>query len=115
MRSILQLHQTLGELVCVTNGYDLIRYLEQVRVNAAYPALIILNLRLPRLNAMETLNLLKTDDLYRLIPVVIFSTSVTPEEEKAFNALGADVFLKPTDFGNWQEIITCLDSYVDKA
>jgi CheY-like chemotaxis protein len=113
LTEILRTHHKTCELVCVPNGYELIRHLENVQRDATYPCLIILDMRLPRLNGMETLQLLKTDDLYRLIPVLVFSSRLSELEEINCKALGADILAKPDSFMSWNEVIDYLGDYLD--
>jgi CheY-like chemotaxis protein len=107
-----RLHQP-GELVCVANGYDLLEHLQYVREKQPYPSLIILDLRLPRLNGIETLELLRTDDLYRLIPVVVFTSKLTATEKEHCQSLGAEVLLKPLTYTEWLGILDHFAAYAD--
>jgi CheY-like chemotaxis protein len=99
--------------VYVSNGFDLLTYLQKVKISEAYPCLIILDFHLPRVNGMETLSLLKTDDLYRLIPVIILSSKLSEADEEKCKSLGADVILKPVEFKNWQKIASRFQSYLE--
>src|ERR1700694_592857 len=68
-------------LLAVGNGYDLIHFLQNVKRGEAYPDVITLATNLSRLNGKELLELLKTDDIYRLIPVVVLLAETNKADE----------------------------------
>jgi len=51
--------------------------------------LIFLDINMPVLNGFQTLRKLKADKRFRHIPVVIYSTSIQPQEEQQAVTLGA--------------------------
>lgn len=114
MKEMVNRQQLPNKLVCVNNGFDLLEHLQQVQQEAPYPCLIILDMRLPKLNGIETLELLRTDDLYRLIPVVIFSSKLSEIEKERCRTLGAEVLLKPLTYTDWQDVFDHLSGYMDE-
>lgn len=63
------------------------------------PALIILDLNMPKLNGTETLARIKDDDRFKTIPVIIYSTSLNPLEKEKCMRLGAHSYVtKPISF-----------------
>lgn len=83
-------------LLAVSNGYDLIQFLQNVKTGESYPDLIILSTHRSRLNGRELLELLKTDDIYRMIPVVMFVAAERELEEEWCPRLGTEMILSPT-------------------
>ena len=61
-------------LQSVENGREVIDYLNKVSSFNELPDLIILDHNMPRMNGMETLEILKGTPRYEGIPVVIYST-----------------------------------------
>jgi len=92
-------------LVAVTNGYELLCYLQEVKKGEAYPALIVLEMNMPKLDGMDTLELLKADDIYRLIPVCILYTTATQNDLSFCTNLGADCLQQPTTSTSWQALV----------
>ena len=81
------------------NGEEALRILRSDFDPANQPALIILDLNMPKLNGTETLRHLKNDDRFRAIPVIIFSTSINPLEKEKCMSLGAHSYItKPISF-----------------
>lgn len=98
---------------CVANGFDVIRHLQAVAARASYPSLIILDFRMARLNGIETLALLREDDLYRLIPVVMLTGGISIPDAARCRLLGADVLKKPATGPEWDALLGRLAGYLD--
>src|SRR5688572_20319634 len=73
---------------------------------------ILLDLNMPKVNGMEVLEKLKSDDRTKTIPVVILtSSSKDPDIKRAFE-LGANTYIvKPVDFDNFSKIVVDLGMY----
>ena len=68
------------------------------RGGIARPKVILLDLKLPRVNGLEVLRALKSDARTRTIPVVILTSSNEDPDMKAAYALGANSYVvKPMD------------------
>lgn len=57
------------------------------------PDFIFLDINMPRLNGLECLIRLKSDDRLKAVPVVIYSTSTDSREVKRLKSLGAEEFI----------------------
>lgn len=78
------------------NGVDALKFLNKCQV---LPCLIVLDLNMPRLNGTETLVRLKSNDKFKDIKVVIYSTSVNVIEKDNCINLGAYSYLvKPLSY-----------------
>lgn len=62
------------------NGKALFHYLDSIKP-ALYPNLIVLDNTLPELGALDVLAKLQQTPSYQAIPVVIYSTFISPEKE----------------------------------
>lgn len=94
-----------GNLIAVSNGYDLIQYLQNVKKGESYPDLIILTPQFLRLNGTDLLQLLKTDDFYRLIPVVMLMPESNDELENLCNGLNTAHMLTPKNRSEWMSAV----------
>jgi Response regulators consisting of a CheY-like receiver domain and a winged-helix DNA-binding domain len=87
------------EIYLVENGMQVFNYLDTSDMEHRTPALIILDLNMPVLDGMQTLSRLKSDNRYRDIPVIIYTTSVQEvEKAKCLEIGAADFIKKPAQF-----------------
>lgn len=91
VRDILQFrgHRTL-EATTAEDGIDL--------AASHLPDLVLMDIRLPGMNGMAALDILRADARTAVIPVVAVTASVMPEDKDRFVAAGFDGFIeKPID------------------
>lgn len=103
-----------ADMVYVTNGQEAISYMDQA--TEALPALVILDLNMPKMDGKQTLNYLKTHPRYQNIPVIVLSTSENKKEMDFCTASGAlSYFVKPHHMAGYDTIIKACMPYVRKA
>lgn len=79
----------------VSNGQEAIDHL----AHSAEYEIIFLDLNMPVMNGVECLRLIKQNEIYRKIPVIIITTSLNPFELDECLHLGAKhIFHKPNTF-----------------
>ena len=94
----------------VENGSEVFDYL---RNYLELPALIVLDLNMPKLDGRQTLQKLKASQEYKEIPVVIVTTSSNKVDVEICNRLGASLYLvKPDSQSERQQIIRQLVPYI---
>ncbi len=80
--------------------------------NRPRPDLILLDLKLPRMDGHQVLRTLKGDDRFKMIPVVILTTSETETDVCEAYRLHANSYLvKPVDFASFRQMIGAVTSY----
>jgi two-component system response regulator len=97
----------------VKDGIALLNYLHEN--NDASVGLILLDLNMPRMNGRETLKILKSEAKLRKIPVVVMTTSKTPEDIEDCYDLGANCYIvKPASFDAFNDtIFTLIKFWID--
>jgi CheY-like chemotaxis protein len=81
------------------NGEQAMTYLERARFDeGALPQLVLLDLKLPRLDGFEVLRRIRADSLLRSLPVVVLTSSEQDTDREQALLLGATWYVcKPTD------------------
>lgn len=80
--------------------------------DGALPAVILLDLKLPRIDGLEVLRRIRADDRTRLLPVVILTTSKEQQDIFEGYSLGANSYIrKPVDFEKFIQAVGQLGLY----
>ncbi len=76
------------------------------------PNLILLDLRLPKIDGLEVLKMVKTSESLRKIPVVILTTSEAEKDiAQAYDNYANSYLVKPVDFDKFSELIEVMGFY----
>jgi two-component system response regulator len=79
---------------------------------ALSPSLVLLDLRLPKLDGLEVLGRLRNDPRTKLVPIVIFTSSDEEQDILRSYTLGANSYIrKPIDFNQYSEAIRQTATY----
>ena len=82
------------------------------RAGKPLPTLIILDLKLPKLDGLGVLRAIRGHERTKLIPVVILTSSKEEEDLIQGYSLGANSYVrKPVDFAEFQEAVRLLGVY----
>jgi CheY-like chemotaxis protein len=106
-----------NELVVVEDGQEALDYLRGEGAYAARnisetPAVILLDLKLPKVSGLEVLRLIRADSRIRRVPIVILTSSKEEEDVGAGYDFGANSYVrKPVDFKEFQLAIENLGLY----
>ena len=97
-----------NEVVVARDGAEALTYLfpGDDGDSAPGPALILLDLNLPKVGGLEVLRRIQADERTRLIPVVVLTSSKLEEDILASYRYGANAYVrKPVDFSEFAEAI----------
>lgn len=76
------------------------------------PAVVLLDLKLPKIDGLEVLRRLRENDRTKRMPVVVLTSSDEQEDIVRSYALGANSYVrKPVEFGNFAEAVSQLGLY----
>jgi two-component system, chemotaxis family, response regulator Rcp1 len=96
------------------DGAEAIAFLRRAtgHATAPRPALILLDLNMPKMDGRELLALIKTDDDLKQIPTVILTTSTADEDVVTSYKLHANSYLrKPVALDRFEELVKGINDY----
>jgi CheY-like chemotaxis protein len=99
-----------NEVVVVRDGVEVLDYLNERGKFAGHdnglPAVILLDLKMPRLDGMEVLREVKSNDRFKQIPVVMLTSSREERDLLRSYELGVNAYVvKPVDFQKFVESV----------
>jgi two-component system, response regulator len=103
----------LNEVTVARDGAEAVACLfEGDRDGTARPALILLDLKLPKVDGFEVLRRIRADERTRLIPVVILTSSGQEEDVLEGYVGGANAYVrKPVAFAGFAEAVRALGMF----
>ena len=113
----LKRHQIVNKIFLVNDGEEALKFLfEQkktiAQANHPLPDVILLDLRLPRIDGLEVLKRIKEEPELACIPVIILSTSQAQGDVKLAYQYGANSYLvKPIDYTDFNKLLTDFGYY----
>ena len=94
------------------DGEEALNLLEQWGVEDPQPIVILLDLKLPKVDGLEVLHYLKTSAQFQAIPVVILTTSAEDSDIQIAYQEGANSYIvKPVDFDKFIEVVDYIHTY----
>jgi CheY-like chemotaxis protein len=102
-------------VVVARDGVEAINYLFALRPDGTHnplPELILLDLKLPKIDGHEVLKRIRDHARTKLLPIVILTTSVEDRDRYEGYRLGANSYVrKPVDFAEFAEAVIQLGLY----
>jgi CheY-like chemotaxis protein len=109
-------YNLVNEVVVAHDGEEALDYLYcrgayQTR-GGENPAVILLDLKLPKVDGLEVLKQIKSDEKLKLIPVVVLTSSKEEKDMVASYKLGVNAYVvKPVDFHEFVNAIKELGAF----
>ncbi|MFV1952027.1 MAG: response regulator [Nitrospinota bacterium] len=106
-----------NDMHVVRDGEEALNYLFQrgnykEKEKSPRPGLILLDIKLPKINGMEVLKQIKNDRKLKLIPVVILTTSRRDEDIIRSYDLGVNSYImKPVEFNKFIDVVKNIELY----
>jgi two-component system, response regulator len=106
-----------NEVVVARDGSEALDYLFATGIHAGrdlrvMPQIILLDLKLPKVDGFEVLNRVRSNEFTKLLPVVILTTSNEDQDRIRGYGLGANSFVrKPVEFDKFIEAVRQLGLY----
>ena len=94
------------------DGAEALSWIPRWEAGEPWPALILLDLKLPKVDGLEVLRQLKAHPTLRAIPVVVLTTSSEDIDMQQAYQLGTNSYIvKPVDFDKFIEVAAQVELY----
>ena len=113
----LRKNNIVNEIVVARDGAEALDYLFATGAHAGrdtsvQPQLILLDLKLPKIDGLEVLQRLRADERTKLLPVVVLTSSIEDRDLICSYHFGANSYIrKPVDFTEFTEAVRQLGLY----
>lgn len=109
-------HKIANEIVVVNDGVEVLDYLYArgrfAGREAGPPAVVLLDLKMPKMDGLDVLRIAKDDPVLRTIPIVMLTSSREEQDLVRSYQLGVNSYvLKPVDFVAFADAIKALGCY----
>jgi two-component system response regulator len=110
-------HNIANKLVVAEDGREALDYLLCIGKYAGRdikdsPAVVLLDLKLPRIDGLEVLQNIRASEFTKLLPVVILTSSDQEQDIVSSYKLGANSYIrKPVDFNQFADAVRTLGLY----
>ncbi len=109
--------KTATQLIALSDGQAALDYLFRRNgysdpATTPRPGIILLDLRLPKVDGLQVLKSVKDEPSLQQIPVVILTTSANETDvAKAYEYRANSYLVKPVDFSQFSELLDAFGSY----
>jgi two-component system response regulator len=116
LRALKKINLT-NKVLAVRDGAEALDYLFATgefsgRNGAAHPRVVLLDLKLPKVDGIEVLRRIRADPRTALVPVVILTSSAEERDRLATYELGSNSFIvKPVEFDSFSRAVTEIGMY----
>ncbi len=94
------------------NGEEALAFIEKWDAGDQVPVVILLDLKMPKIDGLEVLEVLKVHEKYKTIPIVVLTTSSDSEDVRKAYKLGANSYIvKPVNFDKFVEVASQIELY----
>jgi CheY-like chemotaxis protein len=105
-----------NQVVVVKDGVEVLEYLRSEGAyklrKAGNPAVILLDIKMPRMDGIEVLRIIRSDTALKKIPVVILTSSSEEQDLITTYELGVNAYIvKPVDFKQFIDAVKQIGSF----
>jgi len=104
-------------LIAVNDGEEALKFLRKQGeyVDAPTPSLLLLDLKMPRIDGFEVLETMKNDDTLKDIPVIVLTSSERREDMEQAIKLGCERYIvKPVNLDGFLKTIEEIKHFLNK-
>lgn len=107
-----QRRKLANPILVARDGEEALDWIPRWESGEVLPAVILLDLNMPRVDGLTVLRTLKSHALLRSIPVVVLTTSKEDRDIQVAYDLGVNSYIvKPVDFDNFMDVAQQIELY----
>ena len=94
------------------DGDEALKYIKKWDSGATIPVVILLDLKLPKVDGLDVLKTMKEHPIYKTIPIVVLTSSSENSDIEAAYKLGVNSYIvKPVNFDNFLKVAGQIELY----
>ena len=102
----------MNPIAVARDGEEALAWIPRWEAGEPLPAVILLDLKLPRIDGLEVLRQIKEHERLRGVPIVVLTTSADNQDVRRAYALGVNSYIvKPVDFDKFVEVASQIEIY----
>lgn len=102
----------MSDIQVARDGEEALAFIERWDTGAPVPAVILLDVKLPRVDGLDVLRAIKAHSTYCTIPIVMLTSSAEDVDIQTAYQLGANSYIvKPVDFEKFMEVAQQIEVY----
>lgn len=102
----------INPIIVARDGEEAIDLLDKWGQNSLKPVVILLDLKLPKVNGIDVLMHIRKSDIHAKIPVVVLTSSSEDKDIQTAYDLGANSYIiKPVDFEKFLQVAEHIEMY----
>lgn len=102
----------LNPIQTARDGVEAVGYIDKWITGEELPVVILLDLKLPRLDGLEVLNRVKHTAISATVPVIVLTSSSDSGDIKKAYEYGANSYLiKPLEYEQFIDLVAMIDKY----
>ena len=107
-------HGVLNPILVCRDGEEAVGYMAEhpSATDALLPALVLLDLRLPKVDGVDVLRHARRHEIWKQVPFIVLTTSRENADIEATYRLGVNSYIvKPVDFQAFTEVVKTIRQY----
>jgi CheY-like chemotaxis protein len=99
-------------IIIARDGEEALAFIKRWENGESLPVVILLDLKLPKVDGLEVLQAIKSHPDYKAIPIVVLTSSAESSDVKSAYKLGANSYIvKPVDFEKFIDVAKHIELY----
>ncbi len=107
-------HSVANPILTCRDGEEALQYMEEHHspTDSQVPILVLLDLRLPKVDGLEVLKQARSHPVWKQVPIVVLTTSRENKDIEAAYRIGVNSYIvKPVDFLAFAEVVKTIKIY----